>query len=245
MKMIEEKLGNLMSDSDKSLIKNSNLKINKVKIIKEAMDMEINLESCKLIVDKDASKLNEIFQKKFTSFNTEIKFKYNTQGNFQERILFFEKRLIEYIKSNIQSENSWVDSLNWEVNNNSLIIFPPTETASFTISRNGITKSIEQKILDELDIDLIVQISEEKIKEEENFLDTKILEEKTIAVNAVKESNIGSRSGSSKKGNKNYRFGKIIKAESMEIKEINLQTGSCIIEGQVFQLETREIRNNN
>ena len=31
----------------------------------------------------------------------------------------------------------------------------------------------------------------------------------------------------------------------MEIREINLQTGSCIIEGQVFQLETREIRNNN
>ena len=75
MKMVEEKLGNLISDSDKSLIKNSNLKINKVKIVKEAMDMELNLESSKLIMDKDSSKLNNIFQRKFAKFNTEIKLK--------------------------------------------------------------------------------------------------------------------------------------------------------------------------
>lgn len=247
MKTIEQKLISVISKEEFNWIKNFNIEITKVMIIKEAMELKIHFETSNLIMDKDLNSIKKIFGKVFIEFKIEIKLKYNIRGTSKEKIIFYEKKLIESIKSDIQSGGSWVDDLSWEIINDSLIIFPPNQIALFTIERNGIIEGIRNRILDELNLDLSVKMSQDRIQEEGDFLDTKILEEKKIAVNAIKDGGSHSRSNSSssKKTNKNYRFGKLIKAEPMEIREINLQTGSCIIEGQVFQIETRQIRNNN
>src|SRR5699024_7835820 len=106
-------------------------------------------------------------------------------------------------------------------------------------------KNIRRKILEELSLDLNIVVSKDRVQKEENFLDTKVLEEKVISANIIKNTSIQPRLDLPRGANKNYKFGKTIRGNLMNIRDINLQTGSCTIEGEVFQLETRQIRNNN
>ncbi len=245
MKSIKDDFIRLSSKEDYDKIEKYNIEIKSIIVIKESMDLQIYFESSTLISNKDFNNINKIFQNILGEFKVMCKIKYKVEGTSKDKIKFYEKNLIEFIKANIQTGSSWLDNLEWDLKDNKFIIYPPNKSSIFTIERNGLIKDIENKILEELDLSLKLIISKEKVKEEKkDFLDIKKLEEKAIAAKAIKHS-VSRNSKAKSKANSNYRFGKVIRAESMEIKDINLQTGSCIIEGKVFQLETREIRNNN
>lgn len=244
--MTKDKLNlkDLITEKEYENIKELNIYIKKVELIKNKMDLTILLESEKLIKQTEYKDINNIFNKRFEDFNNNVQINYNIEGSAVEKLKFYEENLVEFIKSKIQSGSSWIEDLQWEISNDSLIIFPPNQIAFFTMEKNGIKEDIKNRLLNEIDLDLKVGISDKKFKVEENFLDTKLLEEKKIAASTVSAPSIQSKQTPSKKINKFYIYGKQIKDPPIDIKEINLQTGSCTIVGQVFQIETREIRNN-
>lgn len=237
-------LNELIKDEKYKNIKNLDISIKRVEIVKSKMDLIIYLETEKIIKEIEYIDITKMFNELFKEFKSDIQVKYNIKGTHVEKLKFYEESLVEFIKSKIQSGSSWIEDLQWEISNDSLIIFPPNQIAFFTMEKNGMKEDIKNKLLNEIDLDLKVIISDKKFKVEENFLDTKLIEEKEIAANIISTPSIQSKQNSSKKINKFYIFGKQIKEPPIDIKEINLQTGSCTIIGQVFQMETREIRNN-
>jgi DNA polymerase-3 subunit alpha (Gram-positive type) len=237
-------LNELIKDEKYKNIKNLDISIKRVEIVKSKMDLIIYLETEKIIKEIEYIDISRMFNELFKEFKSDIQVKYNIEGTHVEKLKFYEESLVEFIKSKIQSGSSWIEDLQWEISNDSLIIFPPNQIAFFTMEKNGMKEDIKNKLLNEIDLDVKVIISDKKFKVEENFLDTKLIEEKEIAANIISTPSIQSKQNSSKKINKFYIFGKQIKEPPIDIKEINLQTGSCTIIGQVFQMETREIRNN-
>lgn len=226
-------------------IKSFEIIVSKVEIFKDTMKLIVCLETSKLINKEVYDKINKFFNHSFSGFNTQIKFKYNISGSIEEKILFYKDSIIELIKSEIQSSSSWIEDLTWEVSNDSLIIFPPNSVAYHLMEKNGLLSAIKENMLEEIDLNLKVLISDSKYKVENDFLDIKLIEEKEIAVSTLNTNTAEkSKSSSINKADKYYIYGKQIRDLPMKIKDINMQTGACIIEGKVFQLETMDIRNN-
>lgn len=234
----------LIKDEKYNNVKDLDISIKKVEIVKNKMDLLIYLESTNIIKEIEYIDINNMFNEMFEEFKADIRIRYKIEGINIEKIKFYEESLVEFIKSKIQSGSSWIEDLQWEISDDSLIIFPPNQIAFFTMEKNGMKEDIKNKLLNEIDLNLKVKISDKKFKVEEDFLDTKLIEEKEIAASTINVPTVKSKQNPSKKINKFYIFGKQIKEPPMDIKEINLQTGSCTIIGQVFQMETREIRNN-
>lgn len=232
-------------------IQNVNLFINKVELIKENMLIKIELESMNIINLLDKEQILNSLKVKFPQFKIELNFKYDINGTVEDKIKLYENNIIEIIKSEIISSTSWIDGLTWEVINDTLIIYPPNAMAYHSLEKNGTLDYIKNNLFHELDLDLYVKLSEGRfIQEDESFLEQIISEEKEIAIDIVNNVNEApkSKSNDNKKStvssNGFYSYGKQIKDIPIKIKEINMQTGSCVIEGQVFQIETRQIKNN-
>jgi DNA polymerase-3 subunit alpha (Gram-positive type) len=222
--------------------------INKVQVIKPYMNIIIYMESSNLINNNALHKLENIFSKKFTDYNTILKLKYNIIGSIMDKIKFYEENLLEIIKKEIQSSSSWIEDLKWEIRDDSLIICPPNKMAHYSIEKSGLIEDIKTKLKEELDLDLSIKVLDNDFAEEKDFMDTIIAEEKEMAINIVNSTVESSKNNSISKevtvSNKYYIYGKQIKDLPIEIKTINMQTGSCVIQGQIFHIESRDIRNN-
>ena len=218
--------------------------IYKVETIKEKMELYIYISSSKLIFSYLEEKIQEEFQRRFPSFQVQIKVFYEVDGNVEEKLKFYEDKIIEVIKSQIQSSNSWIKDLKWELSNDSLIIFPPNNVAFHLMEENGLLEKIKNMILDELGIALKVLLSDKELQLEEDFLLQKELEEKEIAANTIINTVETNKNNKSVIQDKFYGFGKQIKDDPIKIRDINIETGFCTVQGEVFQLETMELRNN-
>ncbi|MEY8415789.1 PolC-type DNA polymerase III [Tissierella praeacuta] len=241
-------LSQLITKKEFNDIRDLEIIISKIEIIKKTMSLIVHLESFNLINNVMASKINKFFKDKFTGFQIVIRIQYNITGNTEEKIRFYEDNILDVIKTEIESSSSWIEDLKWEISNDSLVIFPPNKVAYYSLERNEIIKKIKNIILEEMRLDLDIKISDDNFKEEENFLDKKSIEEKEIAINTVKNISENHKSNSfdnvSSKFNRYYIYGTQIGELPIKIKDITMQTGSCIVEGVVFQLETRKIKNN-
>ncbi len=229
-------------------IRNLKIIINKIQILKKTMTLIVHLESPTLINNIISNKINRVFKDKFTQFKVQIRFRYNVIGSTEDKIKFYEDNILEIIKLEIQFSNSWIEGLKWEIINDSLVIFPPNKVAYYSLEENGIIKKIKNAILEEIDLNIDIKISEHQFIDEEGFLDQKGVEEKEIAkdiiINIAEGSKANSSNNNLNRPNKYYIYGKEIKESPIKVRDINMQTGSCVIEGTVFQLATREVRDN-
>ncbi len=222
--------------------------IKKIEILKKRMTLVVYLQSTNLIDSIASDKINRLFKDKFAEFKIEIKFQYNIDGNIEDKIKFYEKNLLEIIKSEIQSSGSWSEDLRWEVSNDSLVIFPPNKVAYYSLEKSSIIEKIRNIILEEMGLKINIKISDRDITEDKDFLNVISVEEQEIAKDIVNSTFQGSTPSNSNDASSNpnryYIYGNQIKELSTKIKDINMQTGSCVVEGIIFQLETRQIRNN-
>ncbi len=229
-------------------IKDLSIVINRIEIYKKSMTLILYLESSNLINNEIINKINKIFKNKFTEFIVKVKIKYIISGSSEDKIRFYEDNLLEIIKLEIQSSISWIEDLKWEINNDSLVVFPPNEVAYYSLEKSGILEKIRKAIQEEIGLNIDIINSDSKCIKEKDFLVQKKVEEKQIAKsiisNIIENSKTGLSNNVLNKTNEYYIYGKQIKELPINVKDINIQTGSCVIEGIVFQLETREIRNN-
>ncbi|HZK33446.1 MAG TPA: PolC-type DNA polymerase III [Tissierellaceae bacterium] len=232
-------LSSLIKDESYNNIKNKEIIINKVEVFKSSMKLIININSSELVNEKDFEKIKGFFQNLFHDFTISIKLKYKIPRDNKSKIKFYKDNILEYIKTNISSSNSWLSDVEFQIGPKSLTIFAPNHVAHYSMDNEEFIKQLKDKLLEELDLNLNIIISDTKFKIEENFLNLKDKEEKVIAANIIKEAteNLSIR-------NKSYVYGRKIRGLPIKIEEVNLETGSCIIEGEVFDLETRDIKNN-
>ena len=235
-------LSNISSKEQLDLTTDIDPIIEKVVVQKDILDMTIFLNSNKLIDRIDCDRIRDYFKSKFQSFDLGIKISYSIDGEIEDKILFYRQSILDIIIARIQSSSSWVKELGWEFNNGTLVISTPNDIAFHLLENNDIVNQVKEKIYDELGLEIDVTISNDKFKKEDDFLNIKEEEEKIIANNIVRNLDMGSNMKTT--GNKHFTYGKAVKGDPISIRKINLETGSCIIEGQVFQLDTMNIRNN-
>lgn len=232
-----------LANGELDRVDNKDICIASVKIYKEDLILNIYLESKKNIKIEDIDKIEKFFKDKFENFNLELNIKYPIEGDKLEKLNFYKKNIIDYIKANINSSVSWIDQLKIEIDEEEINIYPPNKAALHLIDSNNILKNLETRILNELGIPISIVMSDDKIKVREDFLEQKNLEEDTMAKEIISRAK-EIRQNPPSLENKNYIYGKKINADIKKIEDISLESGSCAIEGKIFQLETREIRNN-
>ncbi len=239
----EKQLLSTICNGELDIVDNKDIYISNIKLYKEELNLCIFLESKKNIQIKDIYQIENFFKDKFKSLTLELNVKYPIDGNKLDKLNFYKKNILDYIETNINSSISWIDQLKIEINEEIINIYPPNKAALHLIESNNILGSLETNILNELGLSISIVLLEDKIKVRDDFLEQKNLEEDTMAkeiINRVKEV----RQNPPSLENKNYIYGKKINGEMKKIIDITLESGSCNIEGKIFQLETREIRNN-
>lgn len=237
-------LSKLLEHKECENIRNKEILVNKVEVFKESMELIIQLNSSKLVKGEDFEKILKFFQNLFNDFTVFIKFKYNILGDNKYKLDFYMDNILEYIRYNIKSSNSWLKDLKIDLTSDSLLIFPPNHAAYYSMNKREFIEEFKNKLLDEIDLDLNIEISDSNFKVENDFLNIIDNEEKDIAANIIKEANKNPSIDKSKNKDRNYIYGKRIKDLPTKIKEVNLETGKCVVEGEIFDLETRDIKNN-
>lgn len=214
-----------------------------IKIDKENMELFMVLESSNIISFKDLKEIKKHFERAFQKFNISIIINYKFDiGNKKNEIDYMEN-IKEYIHSLIPSSISWLDELSYVFNEDILSLEFPNDISLASLKRKDIINKLKYKVKNELGLELITT---KNVCSEYNdkFLENKLDEEKIISRTILESYNSKSSENNKKSPSKNYIFGKEIKGENTDISEINLQTGRCIIKGEIFDIDSREIKGN-
>ncbi|NLC02864.1 MAG: PHP domain-containing protein, partial [Tissierellia bacterium] len=234
-------LNGIIKDEKYNYLKEFNIQISGVKIIKESMDLYLDLESNNMLNPAEYNDVVRLLKDNFPEFNLNIDITYLDLVDNLDINLYIDS-LKQVIQSSIPSSASWINDLKWEKKEDILVIIPPNQIANFSLERNGLLQDLGNRVKKDLNCKLILEIMEEESVCANIFLDEKKLEEHKISKDIMVNVEKTNSSTKSKKMLKNYSLGKAIKNEIMKISDINIQTGSAVIKGDIFQIESREIR---
>lgn len=242
------KLSHILKQNNISTNLNINsLYIDNVKYYTNTRTIEIILSSKDIIKDIKIDKLKENFELIFKGFNIILKIKYKDYKSVESIWDDYWSNILYNIEKEIPSSSSWVKELNFKLEVNSLTLFPTNNIIKYALENNNIADKIIRKIKEEFNISITVDIDSSQILDNgDEVLVQTLVEEKQISKDVLNNSvnNIKEQKTGNKKVNKNYIFGKKISGESMKIKDITINTGIAVIEGEIFQLETRDIKGN-
>jgi DNA polymerase-3 subunit alpha (Gram-positive type) len=204
----------------------------KVELDRTNMKMQIVLKG--KFNAEDRVVLFEELSDKFNNFEIKIEYEEN-------KMSMTNNDLIEIIKNKISkhipSSMSWLGDI-VILEDDDYIIQLPHYIAYQSVSRNGIQKELEELVANERKKTLIFRYGEMEISEE--YLVEKELEERKI----LKEIISGKPEQKKKDASKLFVIGKKIKKEPIKIVDVDLQFGSAVIAGTVFQLEMKQIKDN-
>ncbi len=221
------------------------LKIDNVLLDKTNKILSINFSTDKLILEKEIREVEGFFEKKFAGLTIKVGIKYQVFGSDEEKIRFYRMKILDIISREIESSSSWLEKMEIQFKGGELILLPPNTIGYKMMVRNGLKKDLEDSILRDLGIKLVVKILKDNIEKNEDFLNTTREEEKNIATKVMLEKPKAQVKNESEiKVSANYRYGKNLDREIVSIKDIDLQSGTVGIEGFIFDIESRDIRNN-
>ena len=205
--------------------------------------LNISFKTDELLNYQDIKYLDNLFKENIKFTNVKVCIDCSTFKD-KEKILFSHKNnIISYISKNLESSKAWIDELEIEILEDTVILLPPNKTAYYMINRNGLMKNIEKLVIDRFNISCKVLTSDKNIKEEANFLETKKKEAIEIASKALLEKP-SIKKDKKDMVSKNYKYGRAVKGDNIPVKDINLNVGHATIEGYVFDVNTMDIRNN-
>jgi DNA polymerase-3 subunit alpha (Gram-positive type) len=244
-----KKLSQLLKSNDMSIDSNiESIFIDKVKVFVNNKNIEMILYSKDIIKEQELEKTKELLEDKFKDFNISFKIKYGISENIESIINKYWHNILYYIERNIPSSSSWINNLDFKIKDNSFIIFPPSNIIGYALENSRITNKIKKKIMYELNIDINVILNNSKVLDDgDEFIKQTLVEEKKISIETLNNTDNKNKCKKDKKTilpNENYIFGKRISGDSMDIKDINPNIGMAILCGEIFQMETRDIRGN-
>lgn len=240
-------LREIIKDSSYHHLYKYNIQIVRVRIQKEEMRMELFLEAESFLKADELGDLEKLFLERFSEFKINLKLKYRIDGScdYEDYI----DGLKNYIVDRLPSSISWIEGLKFNMGEK-LTLTIPNPVALQLMEKNGFMGDLRRKVRTELGLDLEISCAQEEL-DGEAFLEEKENEERLISkdvlLNSQKE--VGgqkkpSASKSSASKLDNYSFGREIKSEIIKVENIDLQTGVAAIKGEIFELETREIKGN-
>ncbi|MDR7869940.1 MAG: PolC-type DNA polymerase III [Tissierellaceae bacterium] len=237
----------LIKDKKFNYLKVYNIYIYKVEIIKDSMIMRLFLDSNKVLDQNTNNDLYELLELNFSDFKIHISIQYDIDINSDEVMEVYMDSLKEFIKDKIPSSASWIEGIKFDLSSNTLKLILPNMVAMHSVERNGYISEIREKVSSEIDLKVEFVCEQENPMDEESFWEEKYNEEILISKDILLNSN--HQANSSGKGNKtsatkNYVFGKTIKSECIKINTVDLQSGTATIKGEIFQMDTREIKGN-
>ena len=242
------KLSQLFKNNNISIdLSGETLFIEKVKVYTQSKTIKIILTSKNLVKEQDLEKITEILEKRFQDLHISLKIRYDIPTNIENIMDKYWNNLLYYIEKEIPSSSSWVKYLDWEINNSSLTIFATNDIINYALENNRMDHKIKKKIIDELNIDFNVYLDNSRVENNgPEIIEQTIVEEKKISMETLNnvDNNAVDPGKKTILSNNNYIFGKKIAEEPMKIKDITPNTGLAIISGEIFQLETRDIRGN-
>lgn len=153
-------LSRLFANKNYNDINDLEIIINKIEILKEKMTLVVYLQSPSIINEIITNKIYKIFKDKFIDFEVVINFKYNIIGSMEENISLYEDKFFKIIKSESQFRDSWIESLKWEIRDDSLVIYPPNEVACYSLNTNKAIEKIKDIILQEMGLEIDIEFSD-------------------------------------------------------------------------------------
>ena len=227
-------------------------KIDGVFVVKVKVDtnnrMEVFLESDELKREEELDQIKDALSDKFKDMEIAIRIKYNIPTEFKHIMDKYWDNILYLIEKEIPSSSSWLDELDYKLKDNNINIFVTKNIIYHTLENYQIPRKIKEKIKDEFNIDMDINLDNSKVLDRDSdFLDKTMSEEKKISLetlNGVKEKARTEKDKKEIKPNKDYILGKRIEEEAIKIKDINSNTGSAVICGEVFDYESRDIRGN-
>lgn len=223
--------------------------IEAVDITKDDMQMTLSLSGLDIIEYDTQEKLKKLLEKKFKDFKINLIIKYNIEKLDKVFMDSYMKNIKTILKAKIPSSVSWMDEITYSINNKNLNIQLPNKMAFHSLDRNNILGFLKNKVKIEIELNLeLIDISEEEFSNSE-FLNSIINSEKEISKSIVNNIFVGEESGKIEKNKEaplnlkgGFVFGKTIKNQLLAIKDLNIQTGLATIKGEIFQIESREIK---
>ena len=230
----EEKYAHLVSNP---------IDIINIKIDKEKMELFMVLESSDIISFKHFNEIKKHFEIAFEKFNITLIINYKFDITDEKNKINYMESIKEYIHSLIPSSISWLDELSYAFNEDLLSLEFPNDISLASLKRKDIINKLKSRVENELGLDL--ETTKNVCNEyNDDFLENKSDEEKIISRTIVESYDSKPSKNNKKVPSKSYVFGKEIKGENIDISEINLQTGRCIIKGEIFNIDSKEIRGN-
>lgn len=238
------KLTSLVKDEKDSQLGELDIDIVKVEVVRELMEINLFLEAKEIIDLRQQEKIEQFLSEKFPLFKVKTKIKYSLNKEQLEKVMgSYIKNLGLIIQEGIPSANSWLDKLDYKVNEGTLTLILPNELALFSMNRNGLVSLLKNKVQTELKLQLEIIKDDKKEVEKVDFLEDQNIEERKISKDVLKNTKKTSRDKGTQ-ARTDLLYGKRIKGSPIKINEVNLQTGSAVIRGKIFQIESRSIRGN-
>ena len=259
---VKKKLYNLTSDMDLRL-ENRNildLDIEKIYINSVKKTFKLIINSDEIINQNDIDILEQALKKKFYKFeDVNINIKFNLKDLDKNDILRkYFPNIIFLIKKEMPSSSAWIDSVNWSLEKETFILSINSEIAIHVLKSREIDKLIKARIKENLGMNLNVRFEclENVEGEIKDYTERKENEENRLLANVDFSSNTNSESKAQKpvskkedffkrsKASPNMLYGRNLEGEEMKISQIDIDTGIATVEGEIFDLEVKEIRGN-
>ena len=249
------------------ILKNLNLKleneillntiVEKVYVDTQKKNLVIYISSIEIIDYRDINDLIKLFKNNLKEYN-DVKVKIRYKGistDIKYVIKNYWSNIIYLIEKKIPSSSGWIKNISWTIVGNRVNLIINNDIVLNNLSNKNLDKFISSVIKKEFDMDLKINLikdneesyfyesyeeyEELKKKEENEFINN-------ISVNAFKNNSNTNKDKSNYSSNlpKDMIYGKRVSGDKIQISEININTGRATLEGEVFDVETREIKGN-
>ncbi len=235
-------LKSIIKDREYEHLKNMNITIDEVEIVKETMTLSLKLNADEIIESTILEDIENLFSNIFGDFNIKLIIVYSLDICKDDNLGKYMDIIKELIQEEIPSSSTWITELEYRVKDNTLYLTTPNSTSYFSMSRNGLMNRLSDKVHVELGLNVILDYLEADEAIENEFLKEKQLEEREISKDILLNIPEESKEKTRPVKNKHYSIGKQIKGNLMNIRDVDLQVGTAVVKGEVFQVESREIK---
>lgn len=258
---VKKKLNDLTTDLDLKLENEKllDLDIMKIYINSENKTFKIKVHCDEIISEKDIEVLEQALKAKFYKFeDVYVSIQYNLKETDKNDILkLYFPNIIFLIKKEIPSSSAWLDSIEWSIENNTFIISVNNDIGVHILKARNMDVRIKEKIKENLDMDLFIRVEcRENVKDKkQEHVERKENEESKLIANIDFSANNNGVTASKPKAQKENFFkrkktepgmlyGRNLEGEQVKISQIDIDTGIAIVEGEIFDVEVKEIRGN-
>ena len=208
--------------------------------------IKLFLESDLLLGNNFIGMVRDHFFEKFNVDRVEIETIYKNIKFLEDVFDSYKESLYSEIGRVMPSCSSWLEHLKIGVEKNDVTLSSKKQFVCDIIESNGFVDDIKNIIKRDLGLIIKVDLDKTCVEIEDEFIDRQEKEEAEISKVMVLENpvEVKNNAGSKNKAvfDRNYSIGKKILQEPMEMGDINSEIGFVTVEGEVFSLETKEIK---